>query len=247
LIVEKILSFLIDNFPSLKSIIIGGPLSLFWTFLCLYFAGFLKKNKGLKTGYTRKIFHFLVFSSAAIIQLIWDISIVCLFGGMATIIIFYSISKGSGFILYEALAREKDEPHRSYYIIIPYFATLLGGLTSNILFGKFAIFGYLVTGFGDAIGEPVGTRFGKHTYRVPSFKGVKTNRSYEGSFAVFIVSMLAITIGIILTSTLGFTLRNIFLIPLLALICMAIEAISPHGWDNTTMQIIPALLSNFFF
>jgi len=152
LIVEKILSFLIDNFPSLKSIIIGGPLSLFWTFLCLYFAGFLKKNKGLKTGYTRKIFHFLVFSSAAIIQLIWDISIVCLFGGMATIIIFYSISKGSGFILYEALAREKDEPHRSYYIIIPYFATLLGGLTSNILFGKFAIFGYLVTGFGDAIG-----------------------------------------------------------------------------------------------
>jgi hypothetical protein len=37
-------------------------------------------------------------------------------------------------IMYEAMAHEKDEPKHTHYIIVPYLATLLGGLTSNIFF-----------------------------------------------------------------------------------------------------------------
>jgi len=38
-------------------------------------------------------------------------------------------------------------------------------------------------GWGDAVGEPVGTRFGRHPYRVPSLAGVPATRTLEGSLA----------------------------------------------------------------
>ncbi len=242
---NKIFSFFIENFPSFKTILIGGPLGLLWAFLCLYIAGLFKRKFGLKTGYSRKIFHFSIFSSVAIIQFIWGTPIVCLFGGMTSIVVFIAVVLGDGNILYEAMAREKDEPHRSYFIIVPYFATLIGGLTSNIFWGNFAIFGYLVTGFGDAVGEPFGTRFGAHEYRVPSLRGVKTKRSLEGSFAVFIASIIAIAMGIILTPAMSLHSGVILKIFVMGFLSAVIEAVSPHGWDNTTMQILPTLMARY--
>jgi phytol kinase len=156
LITDWTLTFFINNFPSWNSILIGCPFGIMWSYLCLYFAGYLKKRRGWKIGYTRKTFHFLIFTSVVIIQMVWDTSTVCLFGGTCTLVIFYAVRKGAGNLLYEAIARENDEPHRTYYIVIPYFATLIGGLASNILFGHIAVVGYLVAGLGDAAGEPVG-------------------------------------------------------------------------------------------
>jgi phytol kinase len=243
LIVERTLSFFIGNLPSGKDILIGGPLSVFWSYACLRFAGHLKLREGYRTGYTRKIFHFLVFMSVVIIQLIWGTPMVCLFGGMCTLVIFYAIWKGPGSPLFEAMAREKDEPHRTYYIVVPYFATLIGGLAGNILFGPMAVVGYLVTGLGDAIGEPIGARFGKHTYNVPSLASVKAVRSWEGSAAVFVISVAAIATAISILPELNFTARSIVLIPLIGLVSAGIEAISPHGWDNAPMLIIPSFLA----
>jgi phytol kinase len=243
LIAERTLSFFIGNFPSGKGVLIGGPLGVLWSYVCLRFAGHLKLRKGYMTGYTRKIFHFLIFMSVVIIQLIWGTPTVCLFGGMCTLVIFYAIWKGPGSPLFEAMAREKDEPHRTYYIVVPYFATLIGGLANNILFGPVAVVGYLVTGLGDAIGEPVGARFGKHTYNVPSLASVKAVRSWEGSAAVFVISVAAIAAAISILPELKFTARSFVLIPLIGLVSTGIEAISPHGWDNATMQIIPSFLA----
>jgi phytol kinase len=206
----------------------------------------LKKNRGLKTGYTRKIFHFLIFTSAAVVQAVWGIRTLCLFGGATSAVIFYAILRGDGHLLYEAMAREKDAPHRTYYILAPYLATLIGGVTSNALFGNVALVGYLVTGLGDAIGEPVGTRFGKHAYRVPSFKGVPSTRSYEGSAAVFLMSFLAIILAFRLSPELSFEGQAIFLFPGLALLATVLEAISPHGWDNAVMQIVPSFCVTLF-
>ena len=243
LIAERTLSFFVGNLPSGKGVLIGGPIGVLWSYVCLRFAGHLKLRKGFRTGYTRKIFHFLVFMSVVIIQLIWGTEAVCLFGGMCTLVIFYAIWKGPGSPLFEAMARDKDEPHRTYYIVVPYFATLIGGLASNILFGPMAVVGYLVTGLGDAIGEPVGARFGKHTYSVPSLASVKAVRSLEGSAAVFVISVAAITAAISILPELNFTARSFALIPLIGLVSAGIEAISPHGWDNATMQIIPSFLA----
>ena len=72
-----------------------------------------------------------------------------------------------------------------------YLATFAGGVLSNIFFGQYAIIGYAVTGIADAIAEPIGTRFGKHTYPVFSFDKNKISiRSVEGSTAVFLATFL---------------------------------------------------------
>jgi phytol kinase len=245
--VERVIAFFVDNFPSWRAIAVGGPMGLLWAYLCLYFAGYLKRIKGLKTGYTRKTFHFLIFTSAVAVQRVWGTPILCLFGGMTTLVVFYAIFRGEGHLLYEAMARENDTPHRTHYIVVPYLATLIGGLTSNILFGPVAVVGYMVAGLADAIAEPVGTRFGKHRYRVPSFRRVKSTRSLEGSAAVFLACLPAITLGALLCPDLALTSRSFLTVPLLAVACTVLEGVSPHGWDNATMQVIPAFLAGIFF
>ena len=219
----------------------GGPPGLAWSFACLWFAGRLKQN-GIKTGYTRKIFHFLIFSTVALLQWRSGTPAVCLFGGMCTVVVFFSVWRGPGNILYEALAREKDEPHRTFFILVPYFTTLVGGLVSNIFFGPLAIAGYLVTGLGDAIGEPAGTMFGKHHYRVCSLSSVPATRSLEGSIAVFVISVVALLLASSISPHITLTAFGIPKVLIIAAACTLMEAMSPHGWDNATMQIVPTVL-----
>ena len=240
-------TFLVENFPSPCALLLGGPLGLLWAFACLRFAGHLKHRYSLRTGYSRKTFHFLIFFSAMATHLAWGPKWVCLFGGMTSLVIFYAVSRGSGNVLYEAMAREKDAPHRTHYIVVPYFATLIGGLASNILFGPAATAGYLVAGWGDAVGEPVGVRFGRHTYRVPARRGVTCTRSYEGSTAVFAVSMVAVCAAVAATPELAYSWRAVYAVPIIALVCALAEAVSPHGWDNATMQLVPAFLVHVWF
>jgi len=239
-------AFFIENFPTPGEFAIWFPAFLIWSYCCLFLSGYLKKVRGLRTGYTRKIFHFLIFTSAAVVQSVWGLRTLCLFGAAASTVIFYAVLRGDDHLLYEAMAREKDAPHRSYYILAPYCATLIGGVTSNALFGNVALVGYLITGLGDAIGEPVGTRFGKHTYRVLSFKSVPSTRSYEGSAAVCLMSFLAIVIASGLSPELRFEGQALFLFPGLALLSTVLEAVSPHGWDNAVMQIVPSFCATLF-
>jgi phytol kinase len=242
-IIERTVSFFIENFPSWRSILIGGPLGVAWAYSWLYLAGHLKRYRRVRTGYTRKLFHLAIFSTAALVQWLWGTPAVCLFGGMTTLVIFYAVIRGDGHPLYEAIAREKDEPHRTHYIVAAYIATLVGGLASNILFGPVAIVGYLVTGLGDAVGEPVGVRFGQHVYRVPSLTRVRAIRTWEGSAGVLVVSALAIVCSIALSPALQFRASSLVSIPVLAVVCAGVEAVSPHGWDNVTMQVIPTYLA----
>jgi phytol kinase len=240
---ETLINFFVANTPPLKVILVCGFPFLLWAYLCLWFSGWLKIKKQVRTGYTRKTFHILIFSSVVVLAQIGGLPIVCLFGGMTTIVIAYALIRGEGHPLYEAMAREKDAPHRTYYIVIPYFATLIGGIASNILVGQIAVVGYLVGGLGDAAGEPIGTRWGKHAYTPPTFSSFKSTRSYEGSFGVFLVSFLAIIISVLLLPQLHFTLKTLVMIPLIAFASMLLEAVSPHGWDNATMQIVPSLMA----
>ncbi len=242
-VLEKAVSFFVDNFPSTTLLSILGPLGLLWAWACLWFAGKLKRDKGWKTGYSRKTFHFLTFFSVAILQATLGTPGVCLFGGMASLVILYSLMKGDGNILYEALAREKDAPHRTYFIVAPYFATLLGGLLGNMLFHEAALMGYLAAGVGDAAGEVVGTRFGRHQYKVKGWRGVEAVRSWEGSAGVFLFCLLSLSLGVWLSPQFAFTPGYVLLLPSIALACTVAEAISPHGWDNFTMQIIPSGLA----
>lgn len=233
--------FFTENFPTLSQIVVGGPLSLVWTWLCLAVAGRLK-GRGMRTGYTRKVFHFLTFTTVVILQWQWGTPMVLVFGAMCSLLIFYVVFRGAGHPGYEALAREKDAPRRSYFVLLPWLTTLVGGVVANVWFGPMAIAGYLVTGMGDAIGEPAGTRFGRHPYRVWSLSAVRATRTLEGSLAVFMVSFLALVItGFLfpeLTASPFWWLRMV----VIAALSTLVEAITPHGWDNMTMQVIPVAL-----
>ena len=240
-VIDSVLGFFIANFPSWEAIAIGGPLGLAGSVAALWFAGRLKRL-GIRTGYTRKVFHLLIFSAVAVLQWRLGTPAVCLFGGMCTMVVFFAVWRGSGNMMYEAMAREKDEPHRTFFILVPYFTTLIGGLVSNILFGPIAVAGYLVTGLGDAIGEPAGTLFGRHHYRVWSRSSVPATRSVEGSIAVFIMSAAALALATSVSPHISIMQFGALKLVFIAASSTLAEAISPHGWDNATMQVVPTAL-----
>lgn len=240
-------SFVSENLPSFELCLKGAPPGLLWSYLSLRVAGELKRKRGWPTGYTRKVFHVLTFLTAAAVQAIWGLPGVFLFGGVTTLVLAYALWRGDGHTLYEALARERDAPHRTYYIVIPFLTTLLGGLVSNLWFGSNALVGYLVGGLGDATGEPVGTRWGRHPYTLPLPTRVRSTRSVEGSLGVFVTSLAAAALAVAILPGLDFTVRSIVLLPVAAMAAALVEAASPHGWDNLTMQIVPSLLAASFF
>lgn len=239
-----LLKFLQSNWPSPSELLWHGPPMFLWAFAVLTLAGWLKREFRLRTGYTRKVFHFAIFFTVAALQVSAGSRAVCLFGAMTSIVIAYAVVRGEGNLHYEAIARENDAPYRTYYILVPYLATLLGGLTISTVLGNGAVYGFLVTGVGDAIGEPVGTRFGRHPYRVPSVRGVACTRTLEGSVAVFIVSTLAVLAAGLVLGNSSQTFVPLALcaagVGLASALC---EAVSPHGWDNFTLQVVPGAIA----
>lgn len=229
------------SLPPVATILWAAPLFAVGSWAALALAARLKRA-GWKTGYTRKTFHFLTFGAAAAVQLGGGRPLLNLFGGATTLVLAYALRRGSGHPLYEALAREKDAPYRTWYIVVPYLATLAGGLSANALAGAAAVVGYLVCGIGDAVGEPVGTRFGRHPYRVPAPGRVVSYRSLEGSAAVAVCSWGAVLAGLAVLGV-PLTPASVAISAAIALVAAGVEAIAPHGGDNFFLILVPAVLS----
>jgi phytol kinase len=201
-------------------------------------AGWLKLHRGFRTGDTRKIFHFVVFTTAALLRLgLGSIEAVNLLGGIVALQVGAALLQGDGGLLYEALARESDSPRRSLHIVLPFLATAAGGIASAALFGPFSAVGFAVAGWGDAVGEPVGSRFGKHRFRVPGIGGVRATRSVEGSLAVLAASWAAAAIALVWLG--GSAPRPGVLAAAFGIAAAAtiIEALTHHGLDNFTVQL----------
>lgn len=228
-------SFLEEWIPSPKKIVLLSPPLIIYLFLSAFFAGFLNRDRGMATAYTRKVFHVCIFMMAGILQLLAGLSAVVLFGTLTALAVLYAVWRGEEFPFYESMARPSDRPRRSLFIIIPLATTALGGIVSNLLFGSVAYIGYLVTGLGDAAGEPVGKRWGRLSYQVPSLAGVPAKRTIEGSAAVLFVS---ITVAFLALWVEGNPFGTAFRA---ALYCgfaaTLVEAVSNHGLDNFTIQI----------
>ena len=196
------------------------------------------------TAYTRKLFHFLIFTTATATHVLGGWEAVNALAMGVVFWVLYAVLIGNGFAAYEAMARERDDPHRTRFILIPLATTALGGMVSNIAFGEFALVGYLVTGWGDAVGEPVGRRFGRHRYRVASLFGVPAERSLEGSFTVGVASLaaawLALSLGLQFPGVTALTVAMA-----VALLTAVVEAVSHHGLDNFTTMVAAAGVSWF--
>ena len=209
-------------------------------------AGALKRYAGWKTGYTRKTLHFLIFFTAVGLHIWGGMPAVNILGLGMGIFVLYSVKAGDGNFFFESMAREKDYPRRGYFIVVPYLTTAAGGLISNLFFGASAIMGYALCGAADAIAEPVGVRFGKHKYKVPSLKKVEVSeRSLEGSFSVLVVSLaLSLLFFIYLYQ---FPLAKALIASLVLSVVLAlVEAGSFHGADNLTIQVAASGLTYLF-
>lgn len=198
------------------------------------------RRRGVKVAYSRKVYHFTIFTTAAVVHTLWALPGTVVFGVVIAGMVLAAVVAGEGQPFYEALARDKDRPHRTLFILVPLATTAIGGLASALLAGPYASVGYLAAGWGDAAGEPAGERWGRHPYRVPSLAGVPATRTLEGSAAVFAVasagSMLAI-----------WTLDGGAATWWMGLVCgfaaALVEAVSNHGLDNLTVQVVPSLVA----
>jgi phytol kinase len=206
--------------------------------LAALFAGWLKLRKGIRTSYTRKVFHITCFTYAAGIYIFGSTTAVVLFGGLGIGAMLISLFLKDGNMLLEGIAREQDAPHRKFYMIVPFIATAVAGVLDNTLIPRFAVVGYLVSGWGDAAGEPVGARWGRHRYKVWSLLKVSCTRSVEGSIGVFVASMAGAYIALMIAAV-----PPVPAVPLALMVAGAaalVEAVSSHGLDNFTVQMTAA-------
>jgi len=213
------------------------PLAVLYVLVAGMLAFRVKERFGLKTNYSRKIFHFTIFTTAFVMGYLFPLHRVAAFGAGAGVVMFSLVffpQRGCLRDIYSALAREDDEPNRGYYLIVPFIATAIGGVVTGFMFPGYYSVGYLVSGWGDAAGEPVGVRYGKHRYTVPTLTSTKCTRSLEGSSAVFAVSFISAFIVLLM---LGFGSGALLLALGAGALATAVEAYSPHGWDNLTVQV----------
>ncbi len=89
---------------------------------------------------------------------------------------------------------------------------------------------------GDAAAALVGERFGHHRFRV-----FGSQKSWEGSIAMFLVSSLAIWITLRIMSAAGWAI-NLWLAAIVALAATAVEAFTPWRMDNLTVPFVSALV-----
>src|SRR5215475_1720886 len=120
---KYIIAGLFINSSWLPGLLLLAALALIWSYGCLSFAAYLRTDRQLPSGYTRKSFHVLIFLSAVFVHFIGGFTAVCVFGMMVSIVVGHAVVAGPGNRLYEAIAREKDGARRTYFIVIPYCAT----------------------------------------------------------------------------------------------------------------------------
>lgn len=214
------------------------PAALVYGMLSAWGVGWLRVQKQWRIGYTRKLFHFCIFTAAGILQLQWGLPVVVVFGTAISLLVLWAMWQGEKSNFYLALARPSDTPKERLFILIPLLTTATGGVLANLFFGSWAAIGYLVGGWGDAVGEPVGSTWGKHRYKVPSMAGVSATRSLEGSAAVFFVSAFVAFLGL---QAQGLSAANALLYAfIIAAMATGTEAVSTHGLDNLTIQLAAA-------
>jgi phytol kinase len=241
--IKNLISYSIPPYPQIVYFLLVSVVAILISGIS---AGALKRYAGWKTGYTRKTLHFLIFFTAAGLHIWGGMPAVNILGLGMGIFVFYSVMAGEGNFFFESMAREKDSPRRGYFIVVPYLTTAAGGLISNLLFGGCAIMGYALCGAADAIAEPVGVRFGKHKYRVPSLRKVKVaERSLEGSLSVFVVSWALSSLFFVYLYQLPFA-KALIASFVLSVALALVEAVSFHGSDNLTIQVAASGLAYLF-
>ena len=218
-------------------------------FISAYVLGLWVLRRGIRVNYTRKFQHFAVFFVPMLLAswLPFDASLftVVMSGVVfvASLVLFTRPFRSRSAILATAFAsfdRPEDRPFTllwlstqilaSYAVLVPMIVWLDHYEKPMLIYIT-----VLVAGIGDGLAEPVGVRFGRHTYRTRALFTDRTyTRSLEGSACVLASGFLAV---FLLRSQLDATefLLALAIIPLAMTLA---EAWSPHTWDGPLLYLV---------
>lgn len=224
-------------------------------------AGWLKRQQLIRTGDARKLNHVSVlaggvawFHSSDPLRDRWNchVAVICLF--LLLMLVCHWRDAAVFRCAFCGYARESDKPHDAFHVWFSWLVSILGLEIVDLVFGSIDLTrcAALVLGLADAVGEPIGSRFGRRRYVVPDVLGsAPRERSWEGSLAVALVASLVVFISFAPLTGLGTGSPAIFVNLLFLMIALfvgvfvsVVEAWTPHGLDNLTIPVCAAVLLN---
>jgi len=96
--------------------------------------------------------------------------------------------------------------------------------------------GIFAMSFGDGFASLLGTTFGKRKYKI-----VGDEKSYLGSFFMFVFTLIMMTVALIYFNV-EVTSTKLLVLPFIALIVTLVEAITPKGLDNISVPFTTSIL-----
>ena len=226
---------------------------LFSLALIAYVSGRLATHCGVRVNYTRKINHFAIFFLPALLEDLFIFESTAFTTALSAGVhglFLASLTKPvrtrSGFsaTMFASIDRPEDRPYTLFWLTTQVAAgfAVLGPL--SWVFARYGAYELtyipiLVNGIGDGLAEPIGVRFGRRTYRVPSLtSGRVYTRSYVGSACVLITAIVVV-----------FLFRDAFtatqFVAAVALVPPAMtlaEAFAPHTWDTPVLFLAGGLV-----
>jgi dolichol kinase len=232
-------------------------LSAFWLneiirtavmFVIAYLLGLWVLRAGIRVNYTRKIQHFALFFLPMALAA-WIPFAPNVFTFFATALVFLAslalyvepIRSRSTIVAtaFASFDRPEDRPYTllwlSTQILVSYvvLTLMLAWLARYEKTGLIYI-AVLVAGIGDGLAEPVGVRFGRHTYRTRAlFTDRRYTRSLEGSACVLASGFLAV---FLLRGQLDAT-QFVLALAIIPIAMTLAEAWSPHTWDGPLLYL----------
>lgn len=212
-------------------------------FLTAYGLGLWVRRTGVRVNYTRKILHFVIlfFPLALAYYLPYPagLSTVLMSGVVfvASLALFTAPLRARSSIVATAFAsfdRPEDRPFTLLWLSTQLIATYLVLLLMLVWLARYEktaliYITVLVAGIGDGLAEPVGVRFGRHTYTTRAlFTDRRYTRSLEGSACVLASGFLSV---LLLKSQLD-TAQFVLALAIIPLAMTLAEAWSPHTWDG---------------
>jgi dolichol kinase len=218
-------------------------------FVIAYLLGLWVLRAGIRVNYTRKIQHFALFFFPMALAA-WIPFTPNVFTFFATSLVFLAslalyvepIRSRSNIVAtaFASFDRPEDRPYTllwlstqtlaSYVVLTLMLAWLARYEKTGLIY-----IAVLVAGIGDGLAEPVGVRFGRHTYRTRAlFTDRRYTRSLEGSACVLASGFLAV---FLLHGQLD-AAQFVLALAIIPIAMTLAEAWSPHTWDGPLLYLV---------
>lgn len=235
----------------IPSFLLRQSASLFLLCFVQYTSGLLVLHKDVRVNYTRKINHFLLFVVPILLNQHYAAHHA---PGLFVLGSIVAVAKFAVYVhpireriplirtMFASFDRPEDRPYTLLWLTtqtaVGYMVLLPIGLLLAQRSVELILIPLLIYGIGDGLAEPVGVRFGRHTYAVRAlFTKTKFRRSYEGSACVFVTSLIVV----LLHHSHFAPLQMLVALVTIPVLMTLAEAVSPHTWDSPLMFLVGGL------